>query len=139
MQIKTFSVPLLGGEKLNEELNAFLRSKKVLELDKQLVVSNGSAFWSFCVSYLDEGAIKERAKVDYREVLDPESFARFARMREIRKEISKEEGTLAFAIFTDEELAGLAKIDRLTLQNMQSVKGVGEKKVEKYGARFIAE
>jgi hypothetical protein len=29
MQIKLFTIPILGGEKLNEELNLFLRSKKV--------------------------------------------------------------------------------------------------------------
>jgi len=28
MQIKIFTIPIIGGEKMNEEMNVFLRSKK---------------------------------------------------------------------------------------------------------------
>ena len=31
MQIKVFTIPVLGGERANEELNTFLRSKRVLQ------------------------------------------------------------------------------------------------------------
>jgi superfamily II DNA helicase RecQ len=36
-----------------------------------------------------------------------------------------------------EELAGMAKIETLTLVTMKTVKNIGEKKVEKYGRRFL--
>ena len=137
MQFKTFSIPLVGGERINEDLNVFLRSKKVLSVDKQLVVSSGAAFWSFCVGYLDETVASTKERVDYRKILDPDAFARFSNMREIRKKIADDEGIPAFAIFTDEELSGLAKIENLDLQSMRTVKGVGEKKVEKYGKQFL--
>ncbi len=40
-------------------------------------------------------------------------------------------------VFTDEELAGLAKLDTITSKSMLSVKGIGEKKVERYAKYFI--
>jgi superfamily II DNA helicase RecQ len=60
-------------------------------------------------------------------------------MREIRKRLAAEESLPAYAIFTDEELANLAKIEDLTLAKMKSVKGIGEKKIEKYGRSFLTE
>ena len=40
-------------------------------------------------------------------------------------------------VFTNEELAELAKIEGLTEAKMKSVKGIGQKKVEKYGHHFL--
>jgi len=53
MQIKIFSIPIPGGEALNEEMNLFLRSKKVLHVDSRLVNHAQGAFWCFCIKYLD--------------------------------------------------------------------------------------
>lgn len=141
MQIKTYAIPLIGGEALNEEMNSFLRSKKILDLDKQLVVLEKTAFWSFCISYLEDAGqpYKERNKPDYRQELGEAGFQRFSRMREIRKQLAQDESLPAYAIFTDEELSSLAKIEDLNMTNMKNVKGVGEKKVEKYGQHFIKE
>ena len=33
MQVKFFTIPIVGGEKISEELNVFLRSNKVLETE----------------------------------------------------------------------------------------------------------
>ena len=79
----------------------------------------------------------ERQNVDYMQVLAEPSFQRFARMRDLRTHLAKEEATPPYTIFSDEELAALAKLDELTPATMKSVKGIGDKKVEKYGARFI--
>jgi len=108
MQIKIFTIPAFGGEKIMEELNVFLRSKKILQVEK--AYNETSAAWSFCISYIDDVKIKgkERIKIDYKEALDKESFERFSKMREIRKRIAKEEGLPAYAIFTDVEMAELA-------------------------------
>lgn len=139
MQIKTYTIPLIGGEALNEEMNTFLRSKKILEIDKQLVVLEKTAFWSFCIAYLEDGnqGYKERNKTDYRQELGEAGFQRFSRMREIRRQLAQDESLPAYAIFTDDELSNLAKIEDLSMANMKNVKGVGEKKVEKYGHHFI--
>lgn len=138
MQIKIFSIPIIGGEAINEDLNAFLRSKKVVQVESQLVSAGNGAFWVFCVKYSEDENSRQRERIDYREVLDESSFQRFAVMREIRRKLSREESVPAYTIFTDEELAELAKVEELTAAKMKRVKGVGEKKVERYGSYFIS-
>jgi hypothetical protein len=82
------------------DLNGFLRSRRVLSVDRRWVDQGSESFWSFCVDYLESsgGATggappgrngTNRGKVDYREVLSPEDFAVFARMRQARKEIAQ--------------------------------------------------
>ena len=44
----------------------------------------------------------------------------------------------AYAVFTDAELSGIAKLPVIDKLSIQSVKGIGEKKIEKYG-NIIAE
>lgn len=141
MQIRIFSVPVVGGEAVNEELNAFLRGRRILQVEQQLVNGPDGSYWSFCVRYL-EGPGKapdsrRRRGKDYKHELSPEAFQRFSRLRAIRKAIAQEDGVPAFAVFTNEELAGLAQLTELTPSKMKSVKGIGEKKVEKFAARFI--
>ena len=137
MLIKTFTIPIIGGEAINEDLNTFLRTQKVLHVEKQLIVSEGSGFWCFCVTWLDGAGTTEKEKTDYKKVLDDATFQRFSKLRVIRKRLAEEEAIPAYAIFKDEELAAMAKLEELTLSNMKTVKGIGEKKVEKYGKHFI--
>lgn len=135
MQIRIFTIPIPGGEALTEEMNVFLRSKKVLEVTEQVVGNH----WCFRVKYLDDNMLNDRQKVDYREVLDPASFQRFSRLREIRKQLALSESVPPYVIFSDAELAELAKMERLSLASMRRVKGIGEKKIEKYGIKFVDE
>lgn len=144
MQLKFFTIPILGGEAMANELNVFLRSQKVLECEKHFSVVGQQAFWVVCVSYLAQSDsptftanYEKAAKIDYRQVLDEASFQRFAKLRDIRKAVSTEEAVPAYAIFTDEELAGLAKIEPLTAAKMLTVKGIGEKKVARYAPFFL--
>ena len=142
MQIKIFSIPIIGGEKLNDEMNAFLRSKKILDVESQLVTLQQSAFWTFNVKYLDEAAgftsgEKDKEKVDYKEVLDAESYQRFSKMRDVRKALAQAENVPAYSILTNEQMAGLAKIEDLTLAKMKTVKGIGEKTIEKYSKQLL--
>lgn len=140
MQIKIFSIPIIGGEKLNDDLNVFLRSKKILDIESHLVTLQQNAFWTFKVKYIDEAVgstSNEKVKIDYKEVLDEESFKRFAKMREVRKALSQAENIPAYAILTDEQMAGLSKIEDLTMGKMKTVKGIGEKTIEKYGKQIL--
>lgn len=139
MQIKTYAIPIIGGEQMNEEMNTFLRSKKVLQMESQIVTHANTAFWSFCIKYIEDATIteRERIKVDYKQVLDEAAFKRFSRLREIRKQIAFDDSIPAYAVFTDEELAGVAKLEEITLSKMKTVKGIGDKKIEKYGQLFL--
>jgi superfamily II DNA helicase RecQ len=133
-----YSIPVMGGELLMEEMNVFLRSKKVLQVEKHFLPTAQSASWTFCISYLDDSPpVTEKARVDYRQVLDEVSFKRFSKMREIRKQLADDMAVPAFAIFNDEEMSNLAKMEDLTLAKMKTVKGIGDKKIEKYGQHFL--
>jgi len=139
MQIKIFNIPIPGSEQINEEMNVFLRSKKVLHTEHHLVSNQQGTFWCFCIKYLDGTTAPDalRKKVDYKEVLDEATFQRFSKLRETRKALATSEALPAYAIFTDEELAELAKLETINAATMKSVKGIGEKKVEKFGAHFF--
>jgi superfamily II DNA helicase RecQ len=142
MPYQFFAVPVLDSETLAAELNKFLSSNKVIEVDKQLVESGAMSYWSFCVKYLEGDAPNKRnlkypEKVDYREVLSAEEFKKFSAFRIIRKQIATDEALPAFAIFTDAELAAMATAEKLTKESLLEIKGIGEKKVTKYGLKFV--
>lgn len=132
-------VPAVDTGTFTEELNQFLRSHKILEVVQNIVNNGHGASWCFCVKYVESTAgIASRAgKVDYKEVLDAATFKVFSRLREIRKAIATEDGVPVYSVFVDEELAELAKMPEITPKTMLGVKGIGDKKVEKYAERLI--
>ncbi len=142
MQIKIFTLPLVPDNQQTEELNHFLRASKVIDIRKELAMMEGNSCWTFCVTYMQEAQLPPFAKegknvrIDYKEVLDEGAFMRFSTMRKIRKEIADNDAIPAYAVFTDAELAELAKTDILTPNSLLSIPGIGKKKVEKYGVAF---
>lgn len=89
MQIKLFIVPIGDSGGALQEMNAFLRGNKILEVENQFVSNEHGAYWCFCVRYIEraypEAEGKKVAKVDYRKVLDEATFQKFAKLREVRK------------------------------------------------------
>jgi hypothetical protein len=53
MPFKFFIVPIQDSGNAEAELNAFLRSKKILSVDRRWVEEGASSFWSFCVDFLE--------------------------------------------------------------------------------------
>ena len=140
MQIKLFTIPIGDSGEAVEEMNRFLRGNKILEVQNQLVNNQNGAYWCFCIRYIEKSfntAKSPKAKVDYKYILDELTFQKFSKLREIRKKVAAEEGIPAFAVFTDEELAGLAKLKTINEKSMRSIKGIGDKKVERYAKHFI--
>src|SRR5262245_23547306 len=120
MAFQIFTVPIQDDGGALAQLNAFLRSHKILTVDRRWVEQGESSFWSFCVDFL-EGALAEvggyrgsrgpggKGKIDYRETLPPADFAVFARLRDVRKEIAQAEGVPVYTIFTNEQLAQMVQ------------------------------
>ena len=133
-------MPAVGGEDINEEMNAFLRGHKVLQVEQQLVSGTEGTHWTFCIRYIQgdktTGKAERRSRKDYRSELSPEAFDRFSKLRKVRKQIAEEDSIPAFAVFTDEQLSYLSQLKELSDAAMKSVKGIGEKKIEKYAERF---
>ena len=140
MQVKLFTIPLFDNETELNEMNGFLRAQKVLTIDKQFVSVGENAYWSFCITYLQlskQSTMAQNAqrqnKIDYKEVLDVATFAVFSTLRTIRKQIAENEAVPAYAVFTDSELAEIAKLENIDMAHLQSIQGIGQKKAEKYG------
>ena len=51
MQIKIFNVSIPGGESMNDELNVFLRTHRILQTESHIVNTPQGSYWSFCVKY----------------------------------------------------------------------------------------
>ena len=144
MQIKLFTIPVADAMAIEDEVNRFLRGKRVIELHHEFVHDGGNSCWCFLIKYL-EGEAKDQAskgrtreRKDYKDILSPETFARFVRLRAIRKQLAEEDGVPAFALFTDEQMAELAKAEVFTVDAMAQVSGIGAGRVERYGERIEA-
>jgi len=147
MQFKIFTIPAIqvsDDGSATEEMNRFLRSHKVLETEQQLVSTKSGTHWHFCIKDLaniqpDKSGAKSviksqnSSKVDYKDILDEKTFTVFSILRDIRKKIAEEADMPIYAIFTNEELAGIATLDEIQPKTIKTVNGVGEKKTNRFG------
>jgi superfamily II DNA helicase RecQ len=115
-QFKFFTIPVKGAEEIEVELNKFLRSVKVLTIQKELIVQGDNSFWAYVVEYLSVASrLSSRSGkdikniIDYKELLSPHDFSIFARLREWRKEIAVQDSLPVYMIFTNEQLAAMAE------------------------------
>jgi superfamily II DNA helicase RecQ len=142
MQLRFFTIPIPGGDEAAEELNRFLAAHRVLAVDRHLARDGGASVWAVCVSYEPAGesrpAAGKRAKVDYREVLSEADFTVYARLRSLRKEIAEREGVPVYSLFTNEQMAEMVTRRVDSAAAMREIAGVGEARVDKYGAAFLA-
>ena len=143
MQLKLFVVPVknLGGAEA--EMNGFLRGHRVLAVKKEFVPDGENSFWTFCVEYLDGGgaggllAGGKLPKVDYKEVLKPEEFEVFSRLREWRKTVAEKEGVPVYVVLTNEQLAQMVQKKVNSKTGLKEIEGVGDARVEKYGEALV--
>ena len=49
MQIKLFTIPVGDSGGALQEMNAFLRGNKILEVENKLMGNENGAYWCFCV------------------------------------------------------------------------------------------
>ena len=144
MQVEIFTIPVKHPQEAQEGLNRFLRSHRVLTVEKVFHASGEGCFWTFCVEYLEGTsnlpADKKKSvpKIDYKEVLSDEQFAVFSRLRDLRKSLAEREAVPAYAIFTNEQLAAMVRGKVQTMSELAKIEGLGESRVKKYGEAFLA-
>jgi superfamily II DNA helicase RecQ len=145
MQLKLFVLPIKNLGAAEAEMNAFLRGHRVLAVKKEFVSDGENSFWSFCVEYLDganggAGGMPQGSrapKVDYKEVLKPEEFEVFSRLREWRKAVAEKEGVPVYVVLSNEQLAQMVQKKVTSKAGFKEVEGVGEARVEKYGEALL--
>lgn len=138
IQYKFFTIPIKATQEVETELNRFLRSQRVLTVHREFVSQGENSFWTMAVEYLSDGGDDTRKpsgkkRVDYREVLSPDDFALFVKLRDWRKQAAEKEAIPVYTIFTNEQLAAFAKKKVTSKVEMKEIPGVGEARMRKYG------
>ena len=67
MQVKMFTIPMLGGDEANEVLNRYLRGQRVVTIDKQFCIVGDMGYWTFCVTVADSAVRPSYAQGERRE------------------------------------------------------------------------
>ena len=144
MQMAFYSIPARGDASLQEDLNVFLRSHRVLTVHREFVGQGDNSFWALAVEYLEGPAPSGpgttrggKERVDYKEVLSPADFALFAKLRDWRKRTAETEGIPVYAVLTNEQLAAIAKRRPTSLVEAREIEGIGEAKAGKYGEAVL--
>ncbi len=137
MQYQTFAISAATGAGA-DDLNRFLRSHRVVSVEKRFV-ERDCPQWCFCIEYLDGASVEtdKRGKIDYREVLSPEDFAVYAKLRDLRKTVAENGGVPVFAVFSNEQLAYMVRNRVSDKKALGEIPGVGSSKVEKYSEVFL--
>ena len=71
--------------------------------------------------------------------LNSEDTQTYERLRQLRKQLAQEQGVPPYVIFHDAALREMAELRPFTEQELLGINGIGQAKLEKYGARFLAE
>jgi superfamily II DNA helicase RecQ len=133
-------------------LNQLLASSRVLHVERHFVDRAHACGWSLVVTHeaprgavvapapapLAPAAAAGRSEVDYRQVLPPEQFAMFSKLRQLRKDISHRDNVPPYALFNNEQLAAMVTSGVRTAAQLGALEGVGPARVSRYGEAFLA-
>ena len=139
MNYRIFNIPIPNSENELERMNKFLGSIRIISIQKELVATGGSSYWSFVIEYYYENnnLAGRKNKIDYREVLSEEDFAVYSTLRELRKQIAEREGVPVYAVFTNEQLSEMVKKRVISKNMLSQIPGIGGKKVGSYADWFL--
>jgi superfamily II DNA helicase RecQ len=141
---KFFRIPTADPLEMEAVLNAFCSRHQVSHIDNHFVVDGGNSFWAIHITWSENtGPLTgnpggpRKNKIDYKEVLSEKDFSIFSTLREVRKAIAEREGTPAYNIFTNEQLAAMVRQRLTSKAALLEVEGIGQARVEKYGDIFL--
>ncbi len=131
MPYKFYCIPVRDDGTATVELNSFLCNHRVLTVERRWVDQGSESFWALCIDYLESSSAeafagrssKPRGK-DYKEILSPEDFATFAKLRELRKEIAQAEAVPVYTLFTNEQLANMVQSKAQSRTDLGKISGI---------------
>lgn len=146
MKLKVFTLRLneTSGVFDDSELQAFLSERDAIAVDQHFFVHDGVPRWALLVHHR-EAAVRERGKVaqqavaaDWRSELSNVEVELFNALRSWRNTRARRDGRPAFVLFTNRQLAEIAKVVPRTLTELATVHGVGDARVRDYGDSVLA-
>ena len=145
MRYQFFNIPVNDASTAVGELNKFCAQHRICEIEKHFVANGAHSFWSFCVSWSEqEGSFTAggnklvKDKVDYKDVLSDDEFTLYSQLRTLRKTIAEREGTPAYNVFTNAQLAAIVQQRVMTKSALFELEGIGKMRVEKYAGELLA-
>ena len=154
MSLHFFSIAALQPQPAQDDFNDFCAAHRVLQVERQFVAAGAQSFWALCATVasgpgplpaaLKRGGRGSEAeaggerKVDYKELLSEPDFAVFAALRQLRKTLAEQEGVPLYAVFTNEQLAAMARERCSSLAALAEIDGVGPARVQRFGAAVLA-
>ena len=142
MQIKVFTLPVFDSERIEEELNKFLRSHRILQTERHFCPDNGG-YWALLVEYMDGEPTAEspvayrKEKKDFSEGMSDEEKQRYETFKKVRRELALNRSIPAYMVFTNEELAILAKVPNLNAETAKHIKGIAPSRLKDSVEHFI--
>jgi superfamily II DNA helicase RecQ len=142
MRIKHFQIRLTNEYlKADEDsLNEFLKTVVVKKTTPQLVIVEQTTYWSVLVFYDDISSLEnhknEKTVIDTSSLTEEER-TRYEALRTWRSHLARRQASPNYIVASNAELAAIAKLNPTTLQELHKVKGMGEKKISKYGEEII--
>ena len=143
IQFNFFVMPAYGDVETQDTLNRFLRSNRVLNVHREFINDGPGSFWSLAVEYLDSSAEDAQAgtrnsktgrkRIDYREVLSPDDFALYVKLRDWRKQTAGELAVPVYTIFTNEQMAQIVRQRITAKEKLKEIEGIGDARIKKYG------
>ncbi|MDR2553335.1 MAG: HRDC domain-containing protein [Treponema sp.] len=137
-QYRSFFISPFGEVSVTDELNSFLTSHRIVNVEKRLIDGERGTGWLFLVEFGSDVKNQTSAqRVDYRDILTAQEYALFDTLRALRKELAEKQGLPVYAVFTNEHLAGMVKKKAASPKDLAALPGVGEARVKQYGGQFL--
>ena len=147
MKIKQFFLRLNKENRLEDEnkMNDFMQNIVVNSVVPQIVTTEKITYWSVLILYEDKTIIDENLenKVIKTIPVDTSTFSieernRYETLRIWRTDKAKLYYVPRFFIASNLVLESIAKLNPSTIEELNNVKGLGEKKIARYGEDIIA-
>ncbi|NUM35019.1 MAG: HRDC domain-containing protein, partial [Candidatus Brocadiae bacterium] len=137
----------------DEEFRAFMEYQSASLVSAKFFYANSQPAWTMLVEYSDAPSCKEVSSrhgplpaewtsllppvVDTIKELVDDDVLLYNLLRQWRNNKAKECGYSPGILFTNEQLAKMAKLKPCSLQKLREIPGVGNGKEEKYGADLV--
>lgn len=142
MAMSFYWIPVKNGEAAEEEMNRCLRTLSVASVERHFSPGLPEPGWAVCIEHATRNeagkpGVKALPKVDYKEILDEETFRIYAALRDWRKQAADAEKRAVYTVLSNEQLAEAARQRCASLADFEKIEGVGEAKSRKYGEGLL--
>ncbi len=147
-RIITLQFNTVTGQFDDEVVREFIKDKEVLLIRDHFFIKNETPYLTLVISYnmpqqpmatvvADKYGKVQKRDESWREILEDGDMPLFNSLRDWRNEQGKKEGLPPYIMFTNRQLATIAKQRPQSSAKLAEIEGIGKAKVEKYGKEIL--